>query len=105
MGDNNSWGSPDYAAHALDEIKKLRKELLEIELQKAQLLCYDRDEKDLYAFRTHCWYSFEEQTRSMAKLLDYNFEWVLAGHGDRIKLPVDQMQTRLKALIERMQKS
>ncbi|MDQ5965086.1 MAG: fold metallo-hydrolase [Cyanobacteriota bacterium erpe_2018_sw_39hr_WHONDRS-SW48-000098_B_bin.30] len=68
-------------------------------------LCYDRDEKDLYAFRTHCWYSFEEQTRSMAKLLDYNFEWVLAGHGDRIKLPADQMQTRLKALIERMQKS
>ncbi len=68
-------------------------------------LCYDRDKKDLYAFRTHCWYSFEEQTRSMAKLLDYNFEWVLAGHGDRIKLPVDQMQTRLKALIERMQKS
>lgn len=41
MGDNNSWGSPDYAAHALDEIKKLRKELLEIELQKAQMLALD----------------------------------------------------------------
>jgi len=49
MGDNNSWGTPDYAAQALDEIKKLRKELLEIELEKAQLLGYDREE-DLNRF-------------------------------------------------------
>ena len=49
MGDNNSWGTPDYAARALDEIKKLRKELLEIELEKAQLLGYDREE-DLNRF-------------------------------------------------------
>jgi glyoxylase-like metal-dependent hydrolase (beta-lactamase superfamily II) len=35
----------------------------------------------LIAFRSACWYSWTEQTRSMAKLLDYDFEWVLPGHG------------------------
>lgn len=35
----------------------------------------------LTAFRSACWYSWPEQTRSMEKLLDYDFEWVLPGHG------------------------
>jgi glyoxylase-like metal-dependent hydrolase (beta-lactamase superfamily II)/ferredoxin len=35
----------------------------------------------LTAFRDACWYSWEEQTRSMERLLDYSFEWVLPGHG------------------------
>ncbi len=35
----------------------------------------------LIAFRDACWYSWEEQTRSMEQLLDFSFEWVLPGHG------------------------
>ena len=35
----------------------------------------------LVAFRDACWYSWEEQTRSMERLLDYRFEWILPGHG------------------------
>lgn len=35
----------------------------------------------LIAFRDACWYSWGEQTRSMRRLLDYRFEWVLPGHG------------------------
>jgi glyoxylase-like metal-dependent hydrolase (beta-lactamase superfamily II) len=35
----------------------------------------------LTAFRTTCWYSWPAQTRSMRRLLDYRFEWVLPGHG------------------------
>jgi glyoxylase-like metal-dependent hydrolase (beta-lactamase superfamily II) len=35
----------------------------------------------LVAFRDACWYSWKEQTRSMERLLDYRFEWVLPGHG------------------------
>lgn len=35
----------------------------------------------LYAFRNACWYSWSEQIRSMERLLDYSFEWVLPGHG------------------------
>jgi glyoxylase-like metal-dependent hydrolase (beta-lactamase superfamily II)/ferredoxin len=36
----------------------------------------------LTAFRSVAWYSWPEQTRSMKKLLSYEFEWVLPGHGD-----------------------
>ena len=37
----------------------------------------------LYAFRSACWYSWSEQIRSMERLLDFRFEWVLPGHGWR----------------------
>jgi len=37
----------------------------------------------LTAFRDACWYSWTEQIRSMEKLLDFRFEWVLPGHGWR----------------------
>ncbi len=36
----------------------------------------------LTAFRSVAWYSWPEQIRSMEKLLNYDFEWVLPGHGD-----------------------
>ncbi len=40
---------------------------------------------------------------SIQKLLDYRFEWVLAGHGDRTRLPVDEMRKQVQALVERRQ--
>jgi glyoxylase-like metal-dependent hydrolase (beta-lactamase superfamily II)/ferredoxin len=44
-------------------------------------LAWSRRRKGLVAFRDACWYSWEEQTKSMERLLDYSFEWVLPGHG------------------------
>jgi glyoxylase-like metal-dependent hydrolase (beta-lactamase superfamily II)/ferredoxin len=44
-------------------------------------LAWSRRRNGLTAFRDACWYSWEEQTRSMERLLDYSFEWVLPGHG------------------------
>lgn len=38
--------------------------------------------RGLTAFRGACWYSWIEQIRSMTRLLDYEFEWVLPGHGE-----------------------
>ena len=38
---------------------------------------------------------------SIRKLLDYPFEWVLAGHGDRMHLPAHEMHAQLQALVER----
>ncbi len=38
---------------------------------------------------------------SLRKLLDYPFEWVLAGHGDRICLPPFEMHAALRDLIRR----
>lgn len=37
----------------------------------------------LIAFRRFCWYSWSEQIKSMEKLANYSFEWVLPGHGRR----------------------
>ena len=37
----------------------------------------------LEAGRDVCWYSWPEQIRSMERLLDHRFEWVLPGHGGR----------------------
>jgi len=42
---------------------------------------------------------------SIRKLLDYRFEWVLAGHGDRVRLPSAEMRAQLSALVERREKS
>ena len=44
-------------------------------------LAWSRRRRALVAFRDACWYSWEEQIRSMERLLDYSFEWVLPGHG------------------------
>jgi glyoxylase-like metal-dependent hydrolase (beta-lactamase superfamily II) len=65
-------------------------------------LCWDRERADLHAFRDACWYSWKELTDSLARLTAYDFEWVLAGHGDRRQLPREEMRGRLRALVERM---
>jgi len=44
-------------------------------------LAWSPNRNSLIAFRRACWYSWTEQTKSMHKLLDYEFEWVLPGHG------------------------
>jgi glyoxylase-like metal-dependent hydrolase (beta-lactamase superfamily II) len=59
-------------------------------------------DNDLEAFRDFCWYSWDEQRRSLARLLNYNFEWVLAGHGGSHGAPAEEMRSRLQALVERM---
>ncbi len=44
-------------------------------------LAWSPEKRTLIAFHDACWYSWAEQTRSMARLLNYRFEWVLPGHG------------------------
>jgi glyoxylase-like metal-dependent hydrolase (beta-lactamase superfamily II)/ferredoxin len=44
-------------------------------------LAWSSTRNTLTAFRSVAWYSWSEQIRSMEKLLQYNFEWVLPGHG------------------------
>jgi glyoxylase-like metal-dependent hydrolase (beta-lactamase superfamily II) len=46
-------------------------------------LAWSDDRQQLVAFRSVCWYSWTEQTKSMQRLADYSFEWVLPGHGRR----------------------
>ena len=60
------------------------------------------DGKRLEAGRGVCWYSWTEQTRSMARLLDFGFEWVLPGHGARFHAPRERMRSELERLVARM---
>jgi glyoxylase-like metal-dependent hydrolase (beta-lactamase superfamily II)/ferredoxin len=65
-------------------------------------LAFDRESKRLMAFRRHCWYSWPTQIESMENLLNYSFEWVLAGHGDRVMMSEKEMQQQLSDLIASM---
>ena len=56
----------------------------------------------LTAFRSVAWYSWPEQTRSMMKLLDYDFEWVLPGHGRIHQDTPEAMRSHLQRCIEWM---
>lgn len=64
-------------------------------------LAWDREQRALTAYRDYCWHSWSEQCRSLARLLDYRFEWVLPGHGQRVWLPAAQMHDELTALVDR----
>jgi glyoxylase-like metal-dependent hydrolase (beta-lactamase superfamily II)/ferredoxin len=66
-------------------------------------LDWDRDDERLSCFPDYCWYSWAEQKKSIAKLTHYNFEWVLPGHGQRIRLPAKEMQSKLNDLVDRIE--
>lgn len=73
-------------------------------------LSWSPQRQHLYAFRSACWYDWKEQIKSMEKLLNYSFSWVLPGHGYpwRAKDPLRGMaeaQEQLEKCIQWMQKS
>jgi len=65
-------------------------------------LAWSPERATLTAFRSVCWYSWPEQTRSMERLLDYRFEWVLPGHGRIHHTSADEMRAHLEHCIEWM---
>jgi len=62
-------------------------------------LWWDPHSRSLDAPKRLVWRS-RVLVHSIQKLLEYRFEWVLAGHGDRIKLPSEAMQERLRSLVD-----
>jgi glyoxylase-like metal-dependent hydrolase (beta-lactamase superfamily II)/ferredoxin len=65
-------------------------------------LAWSRHERQLEAYPDYCWYSWDRQVESMARLAQFSFEWVLPGHGQRAYLPRDQMQQQMHALVSHM---
>lgn len=65
-------------------------------------LDWDRDEQRLAASENYCWYSWPKQAESMRRLADYRFEWVLPGHGQKVRLPADEMRAQILRLAEKM---
>lgn len=65
-------------------------------------LDWDRDLKQLAASERHCWYSWPLQAESMARLAEYSFEWVLPGHGQKVRLPAGEMKEEITRLAKAM---
>lgn len=63
---------------------------------------WSHETNDLTAFREACWCSWGELKRSLDRLTKYGFEWILPGHGHSVHLTAAEMNTRLKALVQRM---
>jgi glyoxylase-like metal-dependent hydrolase (beta-lactamase superfamily II) len=65
-------------------------------------LAWSPARQTLTAFRSVAWYSWPEQIRSMEKLLSYEFEWVLPGHGDIYHAGAQSMHDHLKRCVSWM---
>jgi glyoxylase-like metal-dependent hydrolase (beta-lactamase superfamily II)/ferredoxin len=65
-------------------------------------LWWRRKRQQLGASESVAWYSWAQQTESMEKLLRFDFEWILPGHGERVKRSASQMKTQLERLIIEM---
>ncbi|MCA1557893.1 MAG: MBL fold metallo-hydrolase [Acidobacteria bacterium] len=68
-------------------------------------LAWSPARETLTAFRTACWYNWTVQTRSMEKLRDYSFEWVLPGHGRIHGDTFQGMRRHLERCIEWMKQT
>lgn len=66
-------------------------------------LAWDDELNQLEAFRYACWYSWSEQTKSMKKLANYSFEWVLPGHGRRYHADAETMHEQMHQCIAWME--
>jgi glyoxylase-like metal-dependent hydrolase (beta-lactamase superfamily II)/ferredoxin len=62
-------------------------------------LSWSPERQTLTAHRNYCWDSWPAQTRSMERLLDYRFEWVLPGHGRIGHAPAEQMHQHLQRCV------
>jgi glyoxylase-like metal-dependent hydrolase (beta-lactamase superfamily II)/ferredoxin len=65
-------------------------------------LAWSPNRNTLIAFRNACWYSWAEQIKSMEKLSDYDFEWVLPGHGRIHQANPDEMNRLVQHCVEWM---
>jgi glyoxylase-like metal-dependent hydrolase (beta-lactamase superfamily II) len=61
--------------------------------------------RQIYAFRDACWYDWQELRRSMARLAEHRFEWILPGHGRRCHFPGARMKAEMQRCLDWMAKS
>jgi len=67
-------------------------------------LWWEPDTERLESPRQLVWNS-PRLLESVQRLMDHPFEWVLAGHGDRIKLSWETVKTKLQDLLDRRQRA
>jgi len=60
-------------------------------------------QQGLVASPSVAWWSWPEQVRSLERLRDFDFDWILPGHGRRLHAPDGRMRPLLEACIARAQ--
>lgn len=63
-------------------------------------LWWDPATRQLSSPRQLVW-NHDQLMRSIEKLLHHRFEWVLAGHGDRVQLSAEEMRDQLRVMLGR----
>jgi glyoxylase-like metal-dependent hydrolase (beta-lactamase superfamily II) len=58
------------------------------------------DEKKLWTNPLRCWDDWDMQRRSLRRLQDFRFDFVLAGHGGSVGLPPERMQAELATCLD-----
>ena len=66
-------------------------------------LAWSETRNHLVAFREVCWYSWPELLKSMRRLAEYEFEWVLPGHGRRFHGDKEGMRQQMDNCISWME--
>lgn len=56
----------------------------------------------IYAFRDAYWHDWRELRRSMARLAEHRFEWILPGHGRRCHFPANRMRAEMRRCLDWM---
>ena len=62
-------------------------------------MAWDPETRHVAAFRDYCWFDWTLLLASARKLLAYEFEWLLPGHGHPIQLPVTRMRAEIEQFL------
>lgn len=65
-------------------------------------LNWEIEQKKLWTNPLRCWDDWDMQRRSLRRLQDFSFNWVLAGHGGSIGLPPERMQQELATTLDEL---
>ena len=68
-------------------------------------LAWSASRSHLIGFRSVCWYDWDELVQSTERLLDFDFEWVLPGHGRRCHFEPDEMKRQMARALSWMRHS
>jgi glyoxylase-like metal-dependent hydrolase (beta-lactamase superfamily II)/ferredoxin len=63
---------------------------------------WSRNKERLWASREVCWHDWKEQTASVEKLVRYDIDWILPGHGERRHLGRERTREELERLARDM---
>jgi glyoxylase-like metal-dependent hydrolase (beta-lactamase superfamily II) len=79
--------------------------LIDEKLFVGDSLSWELNEKKLWTNPLRCWDDWDMQRRSLKRLQDFRFTYILAGHGGSIGFPHERMQAELAKCLEGLEQT